>query len=112
MQHIYRINYLVVIDGNMYVYKYERFKFDQPFPSFPTKNVFNSRSKICEMTEFSGAVDNSSDFDGNTLLLQCGNNEYVYISALEIFKFKTDDKFIDYISLMSNNMTPYAILVG
>ena len=34
------------------------------------------------MTEFSGA-DNTSDFEGNTLLLQCENNEYVYISGLE-----------------------------
>ena len=64
------------------------------------------------MTEISGAADNSSDFDGNILLLQCENNEYVFISGLEIFKFKTDDKIIDYISLMGNNMIPYAIIVG
>ena len=64
------------------------------------------------MTEFSGAADNSSDFDGNTLLLQCGNNENVYISGLEIFKFKTNDKIIEYISLIGNNMIQYAIRVG
>ena len=64
------------------------------------------------MTEFSGAADNSSDFDGNTLLHQCENSEYVYISELEIFKFKTDDKIIDYISLMGNNMIPYVIILG
>ena len=50
--------------------------------------------KICEMTELSGANDNF-DFDGNTLLLECEDNEYVYISGLEIFKFKTNDKIID-----------------
>ena len=33
------------------------------------------------MTQFSGANDSSS-FDGNTLLLECENNEYVYISGL------------------------------
>ena len=64
------------------------------------------------MIEFSGATDNSSDIDGNTLLLQCENNEYVYISGLEVFKFKTDDKIIDYISLMGNNMIPYAFIIG
>ena len=64
------------------------------------------------MTQFSGAANNSSDFDGKTLLLEFENNEYVYISGLEIFKFKIDDKIIDYISLMSNNMTPYAFIVG
>ena len=46
------------------------------------------------------------------LLLECEDNEYVYISGLEIFKFKMDDKIIDYISLMGNNMIPYTSAVG
>ena len=64
------------------------------------------------MTELSGADDDSSRFDGNTLLLECEDNEYVYISGIEISKFKTDDKIIDYISLMGNNMIPHAIMIG
>ena len=64
------------------------------------------------MTEFCGAADNSSDFDGNILLLESENNEYVCISGLEIFQFKTEGNFIDYISLMGNNMCPYAIIIG
>ena len=63
------------------------------------------------MTEFSGAADNSSCFDGNTLLLEFENNEYVYISGLEYIKFKTDDQIIEYISLMGNNMTPHAFAI-
>ena len=63
------------------------------------------------MTEFSGAND-SSGFDGNTLLSEFENNEYVYVSGLENINFKTDDKIRDYISLMGNNMIPYAIMVG
>ena len=63
------------------------------------------------MTQFSEAND-SSDFDGNTLLIEVEDNEYVYISGLEITKFKTDDKIIEYISLMGNNMIPYAIMIG
>ena len=47
------------------------------------------------MTKFSGVADNGSEFDGNTLLIECENNEYVYISGLEITKFKTDDTIID-----------------
>ena len=65
----------------------------------------------CPMTEFSGA-NNSHDYDGNTLLLEFEDNEYVYISGLEIFKFKTDDKIIDYISLIGNNLIPYAIMIA
>ena len=111
MQYNYRSKYLVIIDGDVYVYKYEKCKFDQPFLSFKPKHIFIGKSKVCELTQFSEAND-SFDFDGNTLLIEVEDNEYVYISGLEIFKFKTDDKIIEYISLMANNMLPYTIAVG
>ena len=62
------------------------------------------------MTEFSGASD-KIDFDGNTLLLECENNEYVYFSGLEIFQFKMDN-FLDSIYLMGNNMISYTSAFG
>ena len=62
------------------------------------------------MMDFSGAVD-SSDFDDNTILLKREDNEYVYLSGFGIFKFKTDDKNIDCISLIGNNMCPYTIAI-
>ena len=70
MQYIYRSRYLVVINENAYVsvYKYEKYKFDQPFLSFQPKNIFIGESKICWMTDFSGALLNPN-FDGNTTLL-------------------------------------------
>ena len=111
IQYIYQSKYLVIIDGDVYVYKYEKRKYDQPFLSIKPKHIFIGKSKACPMTQFSEANDSSS-FDGNTLLLGCENNEYVYISGLEIFKFKTDDKIIDYISLISNNMIPYTFAAG
>ena len=114
MQHNYQFKYLVVINENNHVsvYKYEKCKFDQPLLCFKPKHIFIRKSRVCPMTEFSGAADNSSTFDRNTLLLECQDNEFVYISGLEIIKFKTDDKFIDYISLIGNNMVLYAIMVG
>ena len=63
------------------------------------------------MTEFSSAGD-KIDFDVNTFLLESEDNEYVKISGLEIFKFKSADKIIDYISIMGNNMIPYTFAVG
>ena len=111
IQHNYQSKYLVIIDGDVYVYKYEKCKFDQPFLSFQPKHLFIGKSKNCLMTEFSGA-NNSHDYDGNTLLLEFEDNQYVYISGFEIFKFKTDDKIIDYISLIGNNMIPYTFAVG
>ena len=39
MQYNYRFKYLVMIDGDVYVYKYEKCKFDQPFLSFKPKHI-------------------------------------------------------------------------
>ena len=64
------------------------------------------------MTEFSGAGD-KIDFDGNTILLECEKNwTHIYNSGLEILKSKTDDKIINDISLMGNNMIPYTFAVA
>ena len=112
MQHNYRNRYSVVIDGDVYVYKYEIYKFDRPFLSFKPKHIFIGKSKVCDMTEFSGAADNSSDFNGNTLLLEVEDRNYVYFSGLEITEFETSDKVIGCIPLMGNNMVPYAIILG
>ena len=56
-------------------------------------------------------MDNSN-FDGNTILLEVEDEKYVYISGLEIFEFRTDDKILDYKSLMGNNMIPYTFAIG
>ena len=113
MHYNYKNKYLVVIiDSIVYVYENKIYKFDAPLFSFQPKNVFIGKSKFCSMTEFSGAADNSSRFDRNTLLLECEDNEYVYISGLQITKFKIDDKIIDYISLVGSNMIPHAIMIG
>ena len=113
MHYNYENEYLVVIiDSIVYVFKDKICKFDPPLFSFQAKIIFIGKSKVCPMTEFSGAANNSSRFDGNPLLLDCENNEYVYISGLQITKFKIDDKIIDYISLMGTNMIPYAIMIG
>ena len=63
------------------------------------------------MTEFSGALK-SSNFNGNTISLECENNKYIYISVLEIFEFRTHDKIPDYVFLMGNLMIPYTFAVG
>ena len=108
MQYNFRSGYLVVINEKTHVsvYKNEKYKFGQPFLAFLSKNIFIGKSKVCSMTDFSGALNNSI-FDGNTILLDCEDN-----SGLEIFEFRTDDKFLDYISLMGNKMIPYAFAVG
>ena len=94
------------------IYIKDKCKFQPPLLSFQAKNIYIGKSRVCPLTQFFGAADNSPDFDGNTLLLEFQNNEYIYIFELEINKFKTDDEIINYISLMGNNMIPYAFIFG
>ena len=56
MQYNYRSRYLV-INGDVYVYKYENYKFDPPILTFQANNIFIGKSKFSQMTEFSGAND-------------------------------------------------------
>ena len=63
-------------------------------------------------TKFSGAADKNSDFAGNTILLECQRNGDEYIPGLEILKFKFDDKILDYMSIMGNNMLPFTFAIG
>ena len=56
-------------------------------------------------------MDNSV-FSGNTILLKVEDKKNVHISGLEFFEFRTDDKILDYIILMGNNMIPYTFAIG
>ena len=111
-QFSYRYRFsVVIIDANLYVHNHGKYKFDPPFLTFQAKIILIVKSKLCPLTEFSCASD-KIDFDGKTLLPEGENNEYVYSSGLEIFQFRTDDKSMDYITLMDNNMIPYPFAVG
>ena len=111
LQLNYQSRYLVIIDDNVYFYKTEKCKVDLPFLSFQPKQIFIGKSKVCKMTEVSEAKDNLL-YDGNTISLELEDIEYIYISGLEILKFKTEDKIVIYIPLMGNNMCPFAIVIG
>ena len=78
-------------------------------------NRFIGKSLCCDMTEYSGALDNKV-FDGNTILLEIGieNNKhrYIYIGGDMVCSFLTNDKIYKYISNMGNNLTPYSIAIG
>ena len=63
------------------------------------------------MTEMSGACD-SSDFHGDTILVGSDDNEFIFISGFEFINFSTEDKIIDFISLIGYNLIPTAMAVG
>ena len=55
----YESKYLLVINTSVNVYIYKKGKLDEPFISFQPTQVFVGKSKVCNMTEFSGANDDS-----------------------------------------------------
>ena len=69
-------NLVLIIDSIVYVYKNKICKFNPPLFSFQAKNVFIGNSKVWPMTKLSSARDENY-FDGNTLLLECEDKEYV-----------------------------------
>ena len=56
MRYNYLNRYLVVIDGDVNVYKYDNYKFDPLFLSFKPKHIFIGKSKVCDKTEFLGLL--------------------------------------------------------
>ena len=72
--------------------------------SFNPNKIFVGKSPKNEMTKFSGG--HGPKFDGNTILLEMGNNECIYVGS-EIWSFTTKDCIAKYISPVGNNDVPY-----
>ena len=108
--------YLVVKDEDKdtyfaKIYKHEMCKFRDPFLSYRPLPFFIGESRVCRTTEMPRAPD-GPDFDGSTWLIISVCSEYVYIFAYEMVKFYSDDRILNFISLMGNNMIQTTIAVG
>lgn len=66
--------------------------------------VFVGKSPLIPMTEFSGG--HGPEFDGNTILLQKSEYEYIWIGD-KIISFIPYFPIVDYISPVGNNQVPY-----
>jgi hypothetical protein len=104
----------VVIDANL-VKIYKQIDHDdkiiyssEPVLVFEPKKTFIGKSPINEWTKFSGGY--GKEFDGNTILLQIDDDEYIYIGS-EIFSFDTKSEIVDYVSIVGNNDVPYPYAV-
>ena len=105
----YRPRFLVVVENkDRSLHDFETCMFNEPFLNLKYNKKFIDKSQICRMTEGSGARDDNRR-DENTLLLNVTNSEYVYFSGYEIMKFNTEDRNNDFLSVIGNNMLPYAI---
>lgn len=60
------------------------------------------------MTSFSGAY--GSRYDGNTILLQSGPKQYIFVGPT-IYSFKALDEIVEFVSLVGNNDVPYPYAV-
>ena len=93
-------------DSNIYIYKNNegtQDKNDLVAVIRPLK-IFIGKSPLNAMTRFSGG--HGKDFYGNSILLEVGKNDYVYIGE-RIFRFSTFSKIIKYVSPVGNNDVPY-----
>lgn len=72
--------------------------------TFKPDKIFIGKSPLNSMTEFSGG--HGPEFDGNSILLQMANNEYIYIGS-EIAAFDALNKIKEYVSPVGNNDVPY-----
>ena len=87
MQYNYRCSYFVVIiDGNVYVYESEKYKFDPPFLSLQAKKFLLVNQKFVLWQNFPVLVIKLI-LIVVLFLLECEDNEYLYISGLDNFKF-------------------------
>ena len=65
---------------------------------------------VCDLTRM---IDTRvSDYDSNTILFGGDDNEYKFFSGFEIIKLSAEDKIIEFISVMGNNMIPPVIAIG
>ena len=93
MRHNYSSHNLVTIDNEqslVNIYEDEKSKFEETFLVSKLSKIFIGKSPICRMIEMSEARE-SSDFDGNTVLLESDDNDFIFIFGFEIIKFSTED---------------------
>ena len=81
-------------------------------------NIFIGKSHLNDMTEFSGARDDSK-WDGNSILLElrdgtldkASTSSYMFIGEC-VYTFETEDKIIKFTSNVGNNQVPYVVAYG
>ena len=105
----YRKHFLVVInDNNFAIFRNQNG--DKIWEGL-VKDIFIAKSCLNEMTEFSGARDDSI-WDGNTILLELEDEKYTFIGNNGVCSFETEDKIIKFTSNVGNNCVPYAVAYG
>jgi len=97
--------FLVVVENNnKFVKIYKQSKngesYDKLIGEYKPKKIYIGKD----------STDRS--FDGNTVLLQLTEDDFIYVGA-KVYKFSLEkgDKFTKYFSMVGNNDTPYPVLL-
>lgn len=99
--------YCVEINHNGRMVKVSEYKEHETYNiihNFEFINIFVGWSPLIPMTEFSRGY--GPDFDGNSILLETDENEYIFIGH-KIIKFKSKSKIREFVSPVGNNDVPY-----
>ena len=99
---------VVIIDNNVTIFRIENS--DKIWEGL-VKNIFIGKSCLNEMTEYSGAKDDSK-WDGNTILLEIVDKKYIFVGNIGVYSFETEDKIIKFTSNVGNNCVPYPVAYG
>ena len=76
---------------------------------FTAKKVFIGESPLIRMTNYSGG--HGKQYDGNTILIYMGSNNYIRISNI-IEKIYINDEIEKYYSFIGNSDVPYPMAIG
>jgi hypothetical protein len=106
---IYNVPENVMIDNEMFNSNDCNWMYINLVKKYKVKNVFIGKSPVIRMTYSSSGY--GKYFDGNTILLQLKNNNYIYIER-NIQKIKINDTIKEYYSFVGYNDVSYPMAIG
>lgn len=94
-----------VLDKTVNVYESRVSMDDEENENYEFFKSWNNVERV-----FIGKNEDEAEFDGNSILLQLPDNNYVFIADL-VLEFKTDSKIVKFVSIVGDNQVsyPYAI---
>ena len=106
---IYNVPENIMQNKSMYNQNNCKWMYINLVKKYKVKNVFIGKSPVISMTYSSSGY--GKYFDGNTILLQLKNNNYIYIEQ-NIQKIKINDKIKKYYSFVGYNDVAYPMAIG
>lgn len=98
-------------DGKVCVYKLDEDSDSDDEESYDENNLTYTKILEYKCERYLVGQDYTEGEYGNSVLLDMGDNRYIYIGS-DIYEFQTEDKILNYYSNMGNSRVPYPIALG